>query len=522
MLDGRNFGALAGLATLVCVMAAPASGIAPHTAERTQRGSSGESSSVFARAMEAYRAGRNRAAIRLFRQAVAREPDNANARFFLGLSYQRGKMDGRAVASFNKALELKPDFADVELPLALALYRLKRYRAAEFRLKRVLKRDRTNASANFFTGLIRRIRKDQPGAIRHFSRATTDAVLAPMAHFNLGTSQYDLGRLDSARRSFETTLLLAPTGEVAAGARQYLESIAAKVRDERRWNLEVEIGRSRSDNVSRTELDQVTGVTDSAMDFGLSADYRLFRIAGATITLGYGFSHSLHDEITTQDFQSHTGSLSIVRPFSGWEAGLDYSFNLNLLDSKKFLRIHTLGPRVSFFPQQTLYTQLLYNLQRKDFFDDRDRDATVHQAGANQFLFFANSKGYLLFGLRYENENARARQHDLWSVSLNPTLQLPLGWSLTRAGWAEGAALLPPESRLRFGYSFRRKDYTGETSSIEEERLDRIKTYSAALSARIVAGLSAEISFSHTGTRSNLESVDSVENVWDFSLKYRF
>jgi hypothetical protein len=81
---------------------------------------------------------------------------------------------------------------------------------------------------------------------------------------------------------------------------------------------------------------------------------------------------------------------------------------------------------------------------------------------------------------------------------------------------------MPRDARARFGYSFRRKDYTKDTASIGEERLDKTEIFSAALSGKTIGDLSAEISFSHTDTASNLDSVVSAENVWTLNFSYDF
>lgn len=74
----------------------------------------------------------------------------------------------------------------------------------------------------------------------------------------------------------------------------------------------------------------------------------------------------------------------------------------------KFLRTHTVSPKLSFFSIPTLYSTLGYDFLRKDFFDDRDRDGFTNRASASQLMFFAESMGYLSLGLQYEFKNTFA------------------------------------------------------------------------------------------------------------------
>ena len=132
-----------------------------------------------------------------------------------------------------------------------------------------------------------------------------------------------------------------------------------------------------------------------------------------------------------------------------WEPGLDYSYNHNLLNDRDFLRIQTISPKIAYFPRPDLFTQLGYNLQFKDFHDDRDRDATTHQAALSQFVFFAEAKGYLLLGLNYDFEAAKEDRFDLEALTVSPALQLPLGWALTRLGSDGLAAAMPSATSAR-------------------------------------------------------------------------
>jgi tetratricopeptide (TPR) repeat protein len=477
---------------------------------------------TFQQAMSAYQAGRNQVAIKLFSEIVKRSPKDVRAHYFLGLAYQRVGADKKAIAMFRRILKLDPDYRDADQALGLTLYRLKQYRAAERRFRKILRRDKNDANANFFTGLIRQAAKDHAGAAPYFRRAAASPALAATARFNLGLAYYNLKRFDAARQSFEVVLTLSPEGELATGARQYISLMDSKARNDKRWSMGLEVGRERSNNISRAENDEVTGETDQAWVLGISGDYSFLKSDAWTGTAGYALSQSIYDNISAQNFQSHTATLSFTRELENFEAGLEYSFNHNTLDEQKFLRIHTISPSVSFFPQPTLYTTLGYDFLRKDFFSDRERDGFTNRVAANQFMFFAESKGYILLGLQYELENTFAPQYDLKSVYLNPVLQLPLAWAMTKSGWPSLAALMPRDAQARLGFSYRRKDYTKETASIGEERLDKTRNYGAALSAKILQDLKAEISFSHTDTDSNLVSVVSTENVWALTFSLDF
>ena len=121
---------------------------------------------------------------------------------------------------------------------------------------------------------------------------------------------------------------------MADGARQYIGLIAGKAREDRRWNIGLEIGRERSVNISREENDEVTGVADQAWVLGISGDYSFLKSGPWTGTAGYALSQTIYDNVSAQNFQSHTATLSFSREFKDFEAELNYSFNHNTLDEK--------------------------------------------------------------------------------------------------------------------------------------------------------------------------------------------
>ena len=93
---------------------------------------------------------------------------------------------------------------------------------------------------------------------------------------------------------------------------------------------------------------------------------------------------------------------------------------------------------------------------------------------------------------------------------------------MNEPGWRGLARIMPPDAKARFGFSFRRKDYIKDTASIGEERLDETKNFTISMSGKVLGDMSGEISFSHTDTESNLESVVSTENAWALTFTYDF
>ena len=483
----------------------------PKRAERT-----------FRQGVEAYQANRLEEALRLFQQATSENPADSISFYYLGLTQQRLKSHEKAVLAFREALRLKEDSEEVHLPLGISLYSLKRREEARIELAKALRSDPTNGSAHLFLGLIYMERKQYPIAEPHFEAATLNPELAPLGRLNLGNLALQFHQEEKARREFEEVLRLSPEGELADIARASLDNLSRQKKAKRPWKLDVEVGFEHSDNVTRVEVDQVTNESDFSAILSGAASYRAFQNSGWTGGIGYNFYQQLYDKVTSQNFQSHTGEMSLYKSFSTWEAGGEYSFNYNLLDESDFLQIQAATARLHLFPQPWLFSQLSYSFQEKVFFQDNRRDALTHLAGVNQFFFFDNSRGFVLLGLQYENENARSGEFDFRGLTASATLRFPLAMILSAPSAQKAGTLLPPDLSIEGGFSYRGKDFTKQTDSIGGRRNDDSRIYKLALKGTLLPGLTATIQYKYTNSGSNLGSVNYTENTFMVLFAYRF
>ena len=482
----------------------------------------GQAQRTFRQGVEAYQAHRLEEAVRLFQQAITENPADSNSFYYLGLAQQRMKSHEKAVSAFREALKLAEGFEEVHLPLGISLYNLNHIEAARLELAKALLSDPANPNAHLFLGLIYMQRKQYPIAEPHFEAAKLNPELAPIARLNLGTLAFQLHQGETARREFEEVLRLSPEGELADIARTSLDVLARQEKSERPWKLSVEAGFEHSDNVTRIEADQVTNESDLSAILSAAASYRILDSSAWKAAIGYNFYQQLYDTVTTQDFQSHTGEMSLYKSYDMWEAGGEYSFNYNFLDESDFLQIQTVSARLHLFPQPWLFSQLSYSFQEKVFFQDKRRDGWAHLAGVNQFFFFDNFQGFVLVGLQYESENAHSGEFDFRGYTANASLRIPLAMVLPELSARRVSAFLPPDLSVEAGVTYRGRDFIKETESIGRRRNDDSRIYKIALKGSLLPGLTATVLYKYTNSGSNLGSVDYTENTFMVLFAYRF
>ncbi len=145
-----------------------------------------------------------------FEQALAGNPDFAEAHNSLGIAlYEQGQVD-EALARFERAISLRPDFAEAHNNLGNILQKLRRMNeaAASFERALSLKPDLADAHGNLGNILQEQGRLDE--ALSCYQRALSLNPDYAEAHNNLAAALLETGQLEKAITSCRTALSLAP------------------------------------------------------------------------------------------------------------------------------------------------------------------------------------------------------------------------------------------------------------------------------------------------------------------------
>jgi len=164
----------------------------------------------FNEALQHHRAGRIDDAVVHYERALTLKPDYADAHNNLAAALAaRGRMDD-AIAHYERALILKPDYAEAHNNLAAALAALGRMDEAVAHYQRALtlKPDYAEAYNNLGLALAAKGRTDE--AVAQYERAVTLNPDYAEAHNNLGLALAAKGRMDEAIAHYERALTLKP------------------------------------------------------------------------------------------------------------------------------------------------------------------------------------------------------------------------------------------------------------------------------------------------------------------------
>ncbi|MFL6211074.1 MAG: tetratricopeptide repeat protein [Pyrinomonadaceae bacterium] len=115
------------------------------------------------RGIELYKSGNNEGAVRALQVAVKQHQDDAEAWYYLGLTYNRKGDVKQARKAFERAIKLRPNFDGAQTGLAYSLLRANKFTEAEHAAKRALDLNAQNAEAYYVVGVahLRQQRNDE-------------------------------------------------------------------------------------------------------------------------------------------------------------------------------------------------------------------------------------------------------------------------------------------------------------------------------------------------------------------------
>ena len=181
---------------------------------------------AFDEGVAASRANEFDTAIARFQAAIAVQPTCHECYFNIGYAYLQKKDEKQAEASWQKALEVKPDHAETLNSLATLFNNQKRFdEAAATSAKAAASAPAGNADAIYNQGIILWNAGKIAEAKAKFEEATTADPTNADARFQLGMALLNEGKVPEAVGSFEQYLKMAPTGQFAGQAKGMLAQL---------------------------------------------------------------------------------------------------------------------------------------------------------------------------------------------------------------------------------------------------------------------------------------------------------
>ncbi len=472
-----------------------------------------------------------------FEQARQAVPNDPEAIEHLGQTLLRLKKYQEAETLFHDLTMKQPARPQAWLGLAISQSHLGKYREALDALDQAQKLDPQNPLVYFYQGVVSHELKsfDQSSAL--FSRAMAlSPDLTPTARYYTGMSYYERGMIDQGQKEIEAAIASGePESELARIAREILQQRIAVPKGPKPWDLNLSVSGQYDTNVVLLPIGtQPLGGTSSISQkddfrttFYARGEYRPIQTAGWTAGVTYGFYQSLHQTLTTFDVQDHAPSAFVQHQLGRVTARLQYAFDYVRVGQDPFLFSNAVQPIITIAETNSLFTQLQFRYQNKDFQDDRFagnsfRDGKNWLAGVTQYAYFANGTGHVRLGYTFDTDRTGGGNPSV----ATPGVQTNADWDYKAHRLSVGLSV-PDFWTLKssFAFDYYNMDYDNPNSFSAggtTKRRDNIMFFTATLARPLTDWLSIAAEYNYTRDESNLPVFNYARNIFSLTLSSRF
>ncbi|MGE3536700.1 MAG: tetratricopeptide repeat protein [Candidatus Tectimicrobiota bacterium] len=489
---------------------------------------------AYAKGIMEYGRGNYLEALDHFKETVELLPENANGYFYLGLTQSRLGDYASAIAQLEKALQRDMSLQYIPYHLGFAYFQDERYAEALPQFQRAARFDPRNAATQYYTGVSLYQLKRYEEALAPFERVPQlDPALAISAQYYSGLTLFELERDAQARSAFEAARAADPDSTIGRNAQQYLETLQARERERRIWQVEGNVSLQFDDNVILEPNDiAISRRADGRVLLGATGRLTPWRTPTWQLGAEYNLYQSVH--FTLHDFDIRTHVFGIAGRYKlaplTLRATLNYAHTS--LDNDRFSEALAVQPSLTWQASDTLFTTVSLPFRVEDYFSDvtpgqaravRRRDGWNLRPGIDQYWLFNQKRSYARLGYKFEVQQSQGSDWDYTAHEISLGAQTPLWLGLT---------LDVNAAYNRYAYRNRHSfdcclDATRGVFGILEasdtrKRFDERYTISLALSRDLNAYLTVSAGYIHITNQANLLFFDYHRNIATLALSGRY
>lgn len=492
----------------------------------------------YSKGLSEFGEGRYDTADALFGAALAANPGDAEASYYLGQSRLRLQKFEEAEGVFRKMLETDTSSGRAWLGLGMIQYNRKQYNEALISLAAAEKASPNDPLVYYYQGLIYHEQEEFEKSQPRFLRAMTlSPDLAPSAHYFSGVAFYRRGIFDEARTEFEAVITTQPQSEFADSAQELLaEAMSAAPPSPKRWTLNLLASSEWDSNVILSPNDTLppggsTGISrkgDYRTTLYARGEYRAIQTDRWSAGASYGVYQSFHRTLSGFDVQDHSPTVFVQHQIGPLNINLQYVYNYTLVGRAPYLIAHAFQPIFTLAEGSHAFTQFEFRYQNKDFQHGRfplnsARDGKNWLAGVTQYFLFAENKGRFWGGYAYDTDRTGGGSP---AVAASPGDVANSDWAYKAHRFLAGLELPPIWTvKLDLAFDYYRQNYDNPNTFSEDgltRRRDNIYSFGGTLSRDLTSNLTLAVQYHYTRDENNLEVYDYNRSIYSFVLSGRF
>lgn len=405
--------------------------------------------------------------------------------------------------------------ASGEVAVGIALIRGGDFRKAVRFLREAVDKAPGDLEANFYLGVaLNRLSEKEAETV--LKKALMQTPENPYVNFELGLFYFGKEIDAEAGDYFENVLALAPDGEYAAQAREYLKRIEEKGR-EKRWEINILSGLQYDSNVIVIGDGPLPAGISRKEDWNglisLRGSYSLIKDADMELTAGYSLYQTLHASLVDFDVTQNLLDLSLlygVAPNLKLKAA--YSFEYMFLGGNHYDYAHTVSPSLLLDFEEWGSTAVDYRYRTTSYENFGELTTNTDRNGDNHFIGITHT---LLLGKSYPLWGGYSHDEDLTRVAF---------WDYSGNRVAAGfRASLPFNAAVDLSGEYYRKIYAAEDPSFPGViRDDSQYTLTATFVKPLTPTFSLLAMEQYSRNVSNIASFDYVRAVTSLFINARF
>jgi tetratricopeptide (TPR) repeat protein len=469
------------------------------------------------KALSEYRAENFEEAKALFQNILARDPENNQAVFYLGLiNKQTGNLP-EAVRNLKDALSLKPPVLEAYVELIDALYNLNELKEAWEWAAKAEVVGHELGKVHFLKGLIALKEEKYRKAVSAFQQAKRlDSSLNQAADFQIAMARVKDQRMIEARDILRTITAKDPNSELAAVAKEYEKTIGKALEEYRAWRFTVGLGFQYDTNVVLKPSGNVQAVTVTNDNDGSVTN--TFRIDYSPLLRGswffngqYSFNSNTYFSIRNYNMMIQSLSLNPGYNFTFGSLSLPMNYSHIWLKESPYQSLASAKPTLTFLSFAKLIHQISLGyakrvMQQAPLDPNEERSADIYSGTLNTFYPYAEGRGLISFKYEITKDLTDGRN---WS-NLGNRFTLGLLYPLSK------------KFSLIFSGDLNLQEYDQSHSVYAVRRSDKLYAASAALVWQILPQMTINLQQSFTKADSNIALYDYVRNLTSLECEYRF
>jgi len=377
-------------------------------------------------------------AVKVFQDAVQKQPDSSLASYYLGLTYKRMENYVEAKKYLLQSLNLKPKIVGALIELIDLLYRIDEYDEAKKWIKIAEDEGIRPAQSKFLKGLTCQKSGEYEEAVQAFKDAADlDDRLKQSANYQIGVCYLRMKNLDQAKDIFKEAFALDPNSEIGNYANRYIDAIDRKQEVQRPFHFSARTAFEYDSNVvlQPDNTAVITGVSDkddTREVYDIKGDYT-FRTEDnfASLKTGYNFHVSKENDLGRYDVVANSfnaqGNLSYEKVLVTFPV----NYNHNIVDDKNYLSTVTAGNVDNIMVTTTQMAQIgaLYKYNdylRAPFIEDEGRSGNELFAIAGWYWFFNQNKGFVNIRYTMDRNWADGTNWEYWGHKVGLGVLYPI------------------------------------------------------------------------------------------------